>query len=246
MKFLILSLLILASCFIIVATAQNQQSLTAWKNNSRVSSPVNTGGSGTVSIANSSSGQFNVYFSPGEEGNPLLYDEWKEGIIYLKDETVLKGRKYRYNIYNQQMEFIYQNDTAAIANSEDIQKITIAKHTFVYRPFVCQNTIHHGYLEKLYEGEYCLLLHRFIKYEMVEENTDPLTQAPVHKYYRDDTFYYTDNTGPAKPFPVKKKQILELFNDPSKDIKSFLKISKNKLRSKDDFIRLFEYYFNDS
>lgn len=193
----------------------------------------------------SSSGNYNNYLSLGEECNMCLYDDWKNGTLIMKDETVINNRPIRYNIYNQQMEFIFENDTSALANPEEFDKIMLAGHTFVFGPFLCNESIHRGYMELLYEGEASLYLHRFIKYTVIDKSTGPELQED-QEYFREDRYFYSNHTGPAKPFPLKKKQILELFNDPQKDVKLFLKESKNKLSTKEDFIQLFQYYYSNS
>ena len=68
----------------------------------------------------------------GISGSPYLFDEWNDGVITMKDNTEIKGRKYRYNLYTQQMQFINGQDTAAIANPEVIRKISFGGKTFIF------------------------------------------------------------------------------------------------------------------
>ncbi|MCF8379047.1 MAG: hypothetical protein K9H49_05680 [Bacteroidales bacterium] len=240
-----LTILVLC-CSISISITHGQSEQTAWKTNPEIVDGSFNQANNSSTSSNSSSSHYNIYFNPGEEASPYLFEEWKEGSLTLKDKTLLTDRKLRYNIYNQQFEFILENDTAAIANPEDISEIKIDGHCFVYLPFVCQNAIHKGYMEKLYEGEITLLLHRYIKYETSGKSTNSNSPEEDIKYYRADTYYYWDDNEFAKLFPDKKKQVMGILHDPSRDLESYFKKSKNKLKTKEDFINLFENYFGGS
>lgn len=201
---------------------------------------------GSRQLSSSSSGNYNTYLDLGEECSMCLYEDWKSGSLIMKDETVINDRLIRYNIYNQQMEFIMDDDTSALANPDDFERIIFGGHTFLYGPFLCNGAIHRGYMELLFDGRVSLLLHRYIKYEVKDNNPyiHPVDSNPT--YFREDRYYYSDENGPAVPLPLKKKRLQELFNNPEKNINLFMKETKNKLRTKQDFINLFEFYLSNN
>lgn len=236
------SLVFLISTIISMADAQNPGSFFDKTNSNNNKLEEN---SGTRPASKSSSGNYNTYLYLGEVCSMCLYNNWKPGTLILKDKTIITDRFLRYNIYNQQMEFIFESDTSAIANPDDFEKIIFGGHTFVYGPFLCNESIHRGYMELLYDGEISLLLHRYVKYKVMDKN--PYVNAKTNQaYYREDRYFYSDHQGPAKPLPLKKKQLIELFNNPEKNAKLFMKETKNKLSTKEDLINLFEFYFSNS
>ena len=82
-----------------------------------------SGSSGTS--AQSSSSYHHNFLFLGQECGMYLCEEWKPGSFELEDGTTFQDRMIRYNIYNQQMEYAWQGDTAAIGNPKDLTKLKI-------------------------------------------------------------------------------------------------------------------------
>ncbi|MEZ5084096.1 MAG: hypothetical protein R2750_11700 [Bacteroidales bacterium] len=47
-------------------------------------------------------------------------------------------------------------------NPDDFKNIIFGGHTFIYQAFLCNGSIHRGYMELLYDGKFSLLLHRYV------------------------------------------------------------------------------------
>ncbi|MEA3478421.1 MAG: hypothetical protein U9R60_09600, partial [Bacteroidota bacterium] len=117
-------------------------------------------------------GSFFYYTTTGNAGSIYFTREWKEGVAFLKDGTVLEGRLYRYNIYAQQMQFIHEDDTAAFAKPEELASLTFDDHKFVYTTYKAEQEVKNGYFEVLTRGRCQLLLRREITYHLVDDLDD--------------------------------------------------------------------------
>ncbi len=171
-----------------------------------------------------------------------LCEEWKPGVIEMHDGTTLKDRMIRYNIYNQQMEYAVQGDTAAIGNPEDLAKLTIADQSFVFRKFNCNGQVRQGYLQLLVEGDFELLLHRGIKYEYeeVEEGTGTVT-----RYYQANRYFISCHGEIAEPLPDRKNEVIAMLDKDPKKLKKYVKENKCKLRSQEEITDFFVFVNNN-
>jgi hypothetical protein len=208
------------------------------KNNATVGQKVGTsspsGGQGSSSFQQN-------YLNLGKECGMYLCEEWQAGTIKLKDGTVLRDRMIRYNIYNQQMEYAYQGDTAAIGNPEDLSMLLIDDKQFVYRKFNCNDQVRQGYLELLVEGEYELLLHRGIKYEYEEASEGSGTQT---RYYQANRYFLSCHGKIAESLPDKRNKVIEMLDRDPKELKKYVKENNCKLRSQEEITDFFVFVNN--
>ncbi len=193
-----------------------------------------------VGASGSSAAQQN-YLNLGKECGMYLCEEWKPGMIVLEDGTVLDDRMVRYNIYNQQMEYSFQGDTAAIGNPEDLSKLLIEEKVFVYRKFNCNDQVREGYLELLVEGEYELLLHRGIKYEYEESVEGSGTQT---RYYLANRYFLSCQGKTAEQLPEKRKEVIEMLDKDPRALNNYVKKNKCKLRNQEEITDFFVFVNN--
>ncbi len=177
----------------------------------------------------------------GEECSMYLEPDWSQGTITLKDQTVYHEIPMRYNIYNQQIEFVMEGDTAAIAEPETLESINFQNRKFIYCEFNCHNKQQTGFLEVLVEGEMRLMAYRCIRYVYI--NDQPLeANAEDKTFYMEKTYFYAYPGENAIIFPEKKKDILRLISGNEPFMKSYLKSTHNKLKSEQELINAFNYY----
>jgi len=180
----------------------------------------------------------------GEECSMYLND-WTKATIVLKDKTLLTDKLVRYNIYNQEMQFISDGDTVAFGNPVEIESVNIDGSVFIYRDFLSHDEIKDGYFEVLVEGGCQLLLHRCIAYRYIEESTDPNSNFVKEQYYLSKKYFISENGKTATMLPNKKKEIIAMLEDNEKDIKSYIKQNKIKLCNEEDLKDLISYYNSD-
>lgn len=217
-------------------TAQNTD-----QNNVKYGSNVNKSAASSGSSATQTAGAAPQNFlAMGEECGMYLCDDWKEGTLEFEDGTSVEGRMYRYNLYHQQMEFAWDGDTSAVGNPEEIEKLILDEHVFVYRKFLCNEKLRQGYLELLVEGNYELLLHRGIRY-VQEENPLGSEGGPVVKYYQDSRYFMACNQGIAEQLPEKKNAIIASIDKDQQQLKKFVKEHKCKLKSQEELVNFFVF-----
>jgi hypothetical protein len=64
----------------------------------------------------------------GAAGNYMVYDQsgmylepgWAKGYVVLKDKSMLEDIQLRYDLYNQQMQFVREGDTLAFSNPGEL------------------------------------------------------------------------------------------------------------------------------
>jgi hypothetical protein len=179
----------------------------------------------------------------GEECKMYLQRDWEPGTIDLIGGIVYEDVPMRYNIYNQQIEFVLDGDTAAIGDPSTIDLIQIEDRSFVFDNFICNGVIKSGYLEVLSEGRIRLLVYRCIRYVSEETKPDPQSEADK-TYHLEKTYLYAYPGESAIKLPEKRKEILDLLSGNAPAIKSYLKESKNKLKTESELVDAFAYYNN--
>lgn len=221
--------------------AQNTDQPTIKNNPQKVQDDQLQGGPGGMNAA--ATGYQANYLELGKECGMYLCEEWKPCTIELSDGTVHDDRMIRYNIYNQQMEYAVGGDTAAIGNPEELKKLVIEDKAFVYRSFLCNGAVRHGYLEQLVKGKYELLLHRGIKY-VYEEDPYETGRGPVTRYYQENTYFLSCNNNIAEPLPAKKNEIISMLKEDEKELKKYVKENKCKLKSQEEIVDFFVFVNN--
>ncbi len=196
-------------------------------------------GSGSSSAAGT--GLSHNYVDLGEECGMFLNEEYQPATITMKDGNVIDEKFVRYNIYNQQMEYVTDEGASAIGNPGEISKMKIGDQVFFYQEFVFKDRVYHGYLELLEQGNCELFLYRGIKYTS-HESPGPIDNSKsIKKYYMDKTFYYTCNNSTLTLLPEKKKEIIASLPVPKDDVQAYLKKTGNKLKKDSELVDLFVY-----
>ena len=217
----------------------SQQNPSELKLNKYQNEPVGSSSSSGTSV---SGGMLHTpTLEMGEECGMYLNESWLPGTIVMKDQTVIAGKLYRFNLYTGQMEYADGMDTAAIGNPEELDYLKIGERKFIFRTIKEGDHSFAGYMEVLSDGKCKLLCSRLIKYTFVEYPEGPDTES-IGKYYMKKTIYYTMDDSAPELLPMKKKQVIQIFEDRFPDIKNYLKSSRNNLKSIEDFITLFEFF----
>jgi len=179
----------------------------------------------------------------GTTGNAYLNGDWQEGTITMKDNTVITGNKYRYNIYTQQMQFISNEDTMALANPEATKSIQFADRVFVYTNFYSQGELKQGYFELLNEGECCLLKRWVVSYHLVEGEAYQSSMASGNDaFIRECACFLKFGNNPAIALEHRKKDFLNCFEEDSDHMGAYMKIGKLKHKDQEDLVEIVSYY----
>jgi hypothetical protein len=213
-----------------------QQNTSTLKTGSYPADAMTVGSSG-----NSGAGLYNVTSSLGKESS-LYFNDWSPGQVVLKDNTEITDRMLRYDIYHRQMQFACNGDTAAFGNPGEIETITFNDHTFIYDEFLCKDGKRKDFLELLADGDYRLLLYRCISVKYIEECSEPGYESRKEQYFETEKYFISMNHQTAVPLPEKRNDLIAVFADKDKDIKSFIKDNNIKLNQQADLVKLVKFY----
>jgi hypothetical protein len=189
--------------------------------------------------AGSSSGLMTKY-SLGEECSMYLNENFQKGILTLKDNTVFDDRLFRFNIYTQQMEFILNNDTAAIGNPDEVRLLQFDDKDIIYTEYNYDQKVNKGYMQVLADGDYKLLLQCCVKYTLREVPEDP-NAKPVEKYYHEKNYFMARKNEPANHILLNKKDVINSLQIPGKDLKEYMKETNNQMKKESDLVDVFRY-----
>ena len=184
---------------------------------------------GATSPSGLSSQNAGMYLEPG----------WAKGRVMLNDKSVLENILLRYDIYNQQIQFIRDNDTLAFAKPDEVKYFVLDGKNFIYTDFENEGVVGKGYFEVITEGNCELLLRRTIKYH-IDTDTKPTLTEDV--YVRECEYYIAKNGDMAKPVRVCRKSVLCAFKDKEDQVKDYLNDNNMKMNTCDQLKQVVAYY----
>jgi len=180
----------------------------------------------------------------GTTGSAFLNHDWNEGVIIMKDKTVITGHKFRYNIYTQQMQFINEGDTMAIANPGEIETIRFANKSFIYTNYYCNNELKQGYFELLEEGECSLLKRWIVSYQIIEGDAKQRLSSAGDReeFIRECNCFLKFGDQPAMALGNRKKDFIGCFGEEADKIEAYMKNGRLKHKNQPDLLDIVAYY----
>jgi hypothetical protein len=181
-------------------------------------------------------------------GTPFMSDSWMFGYFYAYDTIKIEGL-FKYNVYNQEIAFIYGQDTMSIASPLNVDTIAFSGKNFTYSLYIEEkrgtDALASAYFEILNNGEFKLLKKNYVE---IKENSYAKNYMGgggdgreyfIHK----SSLYYKPEPGSAA-FKLQKnrRKILNLFEDKKEEISSFMKQNDLNVTSEEDLIKIFNYY----
>lgn len=180
------------------------------------------------------------------EGSPFWDENWNSAILYFKSGAMYKLPKAKLNLYTTEVHYINENGSELVAETNLIDKIVFLNSkdatkilaVFAVQPDYIDNKPA-GFFRVFNNGAYQLML---LQKNLVKVSPfDPLLGKNVTSFFK-KTYYGIYNNG--KTIPLKgldKNSVLEAipFNA---SVEPWIKNTKNKLKSEEDFIALLNYY----
>lgn len=175
------------------------------------------------------------------QGSMYLEDDFRPGIMILKNGTVYRDLFYRYNVFSHKVQMLQGIDTLALIKPELVRFLKIGERTFVYDSIAATDSMQHVFFQLLSDGPVRLL----VKHTSVFQ--------PVIPYFREmhigdeyDSFvltkaYYVQEAG--KPAIRVRKSIRSLVTalpNYEKPITNHCNLLDLNLRKESDLVRLFE------
>jgi hypothetical protein len=174
-------------------------------------------------------------------GSPYNSTNFQE----VKVEHVIEKAKMRFNIYNDEFEFILPTkDTLILDKTDDFNNLIFVQTNVKYRLVNYTNVDLknvYGYLIETYQkGAYNLFKKERIQYnEEKIARTSLETNMPA-KFYKIKSLYFLSSKGITKEFPTSRKKLTNLFPDKKEVIEKFLKENKIDFDSETDLKKLID------
>lgn len=178
------------------------------------------------------------------KGSPYLNEQWTAGQVWLDGDSIPGSFLMRYNIYGNEMQFIFNADTFAIGNPLLINDLDLDGRRFKYLAFMYNDNPNMAFFETLVEGKWRLLARHQV---VLQAGREPMT--PYHPQNEYDRFvhqviYYlqtADNPSP-QPAPNSKREWLVLAASKQEQVNSYIKNNKLKVNRQEDLKRLVAFY----
>ncbi len=184
-----------------------------------------------------------------ELGRIYLFEDWKQGSLYLKSQQVLLDLDLRYDLENHRMEISLNEDVQALS-SQYIREFDIYDKEdtlrFINVHFYPDEELpQQGFYQILVSGEQALL--QYEKVRVIPLNgglTEIQLQArgknQIPQVERKSMFFYMDK-GELKYFKAKKKEVLSIAGKNSKEVESFVKDHDLNYKDPDSLVRIFQF-----
>jgi hypothetical protein len=178
-------------------------------------------------------GKINEY--PEIKGSAYLFDDFKEGLVYLKDTSVTK-LMLRYNLYDQQMEYEIKGARYIIGSPDNIDKIVLQNTTFIYLSFIEKKS----YFELLVSGKSSLVVKYSVKLNP-SKPPEPFKEPVYANFERvKDVFCIVNKNG---YFEINNsKAIIKALNDKEKEIQDYIDKEKIKKLNKENILKIVNFY----
>ena len=179
-------------------------------------------------------------------GSPYYNTQFSTGHIYKNGRLIAANKKVRYNAYKDIFEI--KNDlnpksniVNTIARKSSISiKIGIQEYHF-FRPSEKNNL--YGYFIVLLKNDNLSVYKKIKKKYTPSQEATSSMDTNIAAFYKEYSILYIVNAnGYFIEVPKSKKAKIDLFENHKKEVKTFIKENKIKLKKEKDFIKLVYYY----
>jgi hypothetical protein len=195
------------------------------------------------------------------EGLPEIVEEFREKLLtyltelraeYLSDmkESNQINGLFRYNLYAQEFEMIFDGDTFAIKAPLDVRSISFSNKKFIFGFYVDREFGHDylgsSYFEVLSEGRCKLLIRHDVK---IKNNSGPVTYTWAgdgsDSFVKFKQLFYQQEDG-VEVMLLKKtrKNLRKIFADKYAEVELYIKNERINVKNENDLIKVFAYYNN--
>ncbi|APG65543.1 hypothetical protein LPB136_09305 [Tenacibaculum todarodis] len=176
------------------------------------------------------------------KGTPFINKDLRPVTIEGYKETDLKAR---YNAHQDYFEVLRKGQTKYFTVKSPL-KLTFVYTNKVYAAFNKSENQNEKtfYVIKHEDPSFKILLkENILLKEEVEAKTGYGSYTPpTFKRKKDTNFVKFKNSDEVIEIPTKTKKFLEIVSNKSKEVKTFIKKNKLKLKKEKDLIKIFKYY----
>jgi hypothetical protein len=175
------------------------------------------------------------------EGSPYLSEDFVPGEVYSSKKK-FTGLLLRYNIFNDNIEFVQKGTTYALYAEPRIVKVLLGNEVYVVEKHEIKGKMAYGYFARLDSGKVTLLAKKIVRFTEEQEPKALQGAATPAKFTRaPDVFYY--RIGNAEISKVGSlKSFIEGLSDKKEEVSSYAKKEKIGTKNESDLVKLVKYY----
>ena len=192
---------------------------------------------------------------------PAIVEDFREKLITflteqraeyesdMKESNKINGL-FRYNLYAQEFEMIYEGDTFAIKAPLDVQSISFSNKKFIFGFYVDRefgyDYLGSSYFEVLSEGHCKLLIRHDVK---IKNNSGPVTYTwagdESDSFVKFKQLFYQEKEGMEVMLLKKtRKNLRKIFADKYEKVEWYIRNEGLNVKKENDLIKVFTYYNN--
>jgi hypothetical protein len=181
-------------------------------------------------------------------GTPYISDSWMYGSFTVSDSVRYEGL-LRYNVFTQEMEFIYNSDTVLVTAPFRLSGINFSGKKFEHALYIEEKGktewLGSAYFEVLNSGTIALLRKNYVK---IEENSFARNYmgggGDGREYYvHKSALYFRNEPGTeAVKFEKRQRYLLRIMKKHEKEVLEFIRENKLNIRNEKDLILVFDFY----
>lgn len=171
-------------------------------------------------------------------GSPFLDRQFQKSYILKTNGVEIKDMPLRFNLYNNNMEFIKDGKILAIGFPSEIQRIKMGHKIFVYARYMKPKNIDNGFFQVLYEGDYQLLRKDQVIVKSPSDKTNPNDSLRFEKL--PPQFYLLYGNGMAH-WVYSQKKLIKTLQPISQQVINYIKSNKIDTKDESQLIHLMEY-----
>ncbi len=180
--------------------------------------------------------------SPETQGSPYS----KMFFLPAKIEGISKVALMRYDVFNDEFEFINsKNDTLILNKVATFNPITFSDENIKYQlvNYTKKNKSNFGYLINAYQKNDCILFKKQnIIFVEKKVNSVPFeTVVPAKFVQTDDTYYFKDGDKDITEFPTSKKGLVKIYPEKKAILEAFIKQHNIDFDKESDLIKLIDF-----
>lgn len=177
-------------------------------------------------------------------GSPYLHDEFIESEAISKDSIRYVNVKFRYNIFEDELEYLNGDEVLVLTNPNDFSYFFLGQDVLFYQSYPSRReSVKQGYFLLLTIGNRSVLSKKInITYEPPKDaQVYTAAKKPEFKKSADHYFIKFDGNVPSRIYPNKRK-VLNSFPDKKEELETFILKNQLNFKEEEDIIKLVKYF----
>ena len=174
------------------------------------------------------------------QGSRYLYDDFIEGTVFMIDGTKTSNLPLRYNLHNDEFQFMSNDSLWAIGTPNQISKIVMGNEAFIYLEVNPDNVVS-GYV-KIWNEAYPALITKMETYYYKRRQAGAFRETLPKRFERqEDQHFLLLSSGKAAQF-ASVNELIELLDDHQIKLTNFSEDNKISKKDPEDLSKFLDYY----